>query len=99
MSETSGHWQAVENSQRCEFKYRRDVLVREYQMQKVTVNVIRKAPFRFALRIIVFSKSRYYILAKMVRSRLYVPVRFRVQHQRRRQTRRTLGYHVNGRDR
>ena len=58
MSETSGHWQAMEDSERCEFKYRRGFLVREYQMQKVTVNVIRKARFRFALRIIVFSKSR-----------------------------------------
>ena len=30
---------------------------------------------------------------------LYVPVRLRVQHTRRRQTRRTLGRHVRGRDR
>ena len=70
MSETSGLWQAMEDSRRCEFKYRRDVLVREYQMQKVTVNVIRRARFRFSLRKIVFSKRIYYILAKMARSRL-----------------------------
>ena len=97
MSETSDHWQAMEDSQRCEFKY--FFLVREYQMQKVAVNVIRKARFRFALRIIVFSKSRYYILAKMARSRLYVPIRFHVQHTRWRPTRRTLGCHVRERDR
>ena len=41
----------------------------------------------------------YEVVAKeTTRSRLYIPVRFRVQHTRQRQTRRTLGRHVRGQD-